>query len=92
MRSIKDFILEALSEFDEDMLETAIGDMESEELEELTDNFTNADKVCELIMQQFEDDMDELDPYMKRMLKKYKNPSPTLKRNILKYIKTEMID
>ena len=90
MRDIKEFILEALSEFDEDMVEMTVGDMERDELEELTDNFTNADKVCELIIQHFEDDWDEVDPYMKRMLKKYKNPSPTLKKNMLKYIKTEI--
>ena len=90
MRDIKEFILEALSEFDEDMVEMTVGDMESDELEELTDNFTNADKVCELIIQHFKDDWDELDPYMKRMLKKYKNPSPTLTKNMLKYIKTEI--
>lgn len=87
MKNIKNFINEALSETEYEVYDYLFSDIDIDELIERTDNGNNVDDLIQWAYNEFVDDLDELEPQVKRIVKSLQNPTESRKRNIKKFVK-----
>lgn len=87
MKNITNFINEALDQNALDhILSYCIDDIDIDELYERTNGGEDVDDLINWMYKQFSDNINELDPKEKQIVKSFKNPTEELKNKISEYV------
>ena len=93
MKNITNFINESLDQNALDhILSYCIDDIDIDELDERTNSGEDVDDLINWMYGQFSDNINELDPKEKQIVKSLKNPTEELKNKISEYVKDILKD